>query len=60
MPFEEFISDAHFYAFIGSAGSTIPVRALRPENKNQEQQQDLASQEPELPEQNNSEESPNG
>ena len=60
MPFKEFDSDAHFYYFVGSGGFTLPARALRSENKNPEQQQDLASQETQLPEQNNPEETPNG
>ena len=59
MPFKEFDSDAHFYAFMGSAGATIPVRVLRSETKNpeqSEQQQDLAQPS----EQNNSDETPDG
>ena len=56
MPFKEFDSDAHFYYFVGSGGFTLPARALRSENKNPEQQQDLAQ----TPEQNNSEETPDG
>ena len=37
MPFINSISDAHYYASIGSAGATIPVRALRSGNKPLEQ-----------------------
>ena len=37
MPFINSVSDAHYYAFIDSAGATIPVRALRSGNKPLEQ-----------------------